>query len=45
LGFSRSYGWRRLSQWGVLVRIRDGLIIEPRSCLSENDLLADMGLH
>jgi len=31
--------------WGVLVRTRDGLIIESRSCLSETDLLVDMGLH
>jgi ketosteroid isomerase-like protein len=33
-----------LSPWGVLVRVRDGLIVESRSYLSEKDLLDELGL-
>ncbi len=33
-----------LSPWGVLVRVRDGLIIESRSYLSDQDLLDALGL-
>jgi ketosteroid isomerase-like protein len=33
-----------LSPWGVLVRVRDGLIIESRSYLSEKELLDELGL-
>jgi ketosteroid isomerase-like protein len=35
---------RRLSPWGMLVRIRNGLIIESRSYLSDTDLLEELGL-
>jgi len=34
----------RLSPWGVVVRIRNGLIIESRSYLSDTDLLEELGL-
>jgi ketosteroid isomerase-like protein len=43
LGEIHSRG-RRLSPWAVLVRIRDGLIIESRSCLSDETLLDDLGM-
>ena len=33
-----------LSPWGLLLRIRDGLISESRSYLSDKDLLEEMGL-
>ncbi len=33
-----------LSPWGVLVRVRNGLIIESRSYLSDKALLEDLGL-
>jgi hypothetical protein len=33
-----------LSPWGVLVRVRNGLIIESRSYLSEKELLDELGL-
>jgi ketosteroid isomerase-like protein len=33
-----------LSPWGVLVRVRDGLIVESRSYLSEKELLDELGL-
>jgi ketosteroid isomerase-like protein len=33
-----------LSPWGVLVRVRDGLIVESRSYLSEPELLANVRL-
>ena len=34
----------RLSPWAVIVRIRDGLIIESHSYLSTEELLEDLGL-
>jgi hypothetical protein len=43
LGELHSKG-ERLSPWAVLVRIRDGLIVESRSYLSDEKLLADLGL-
>jgi ketosteroid isomerase-like protein len=33
-----------LSPWAVVVRVRDGLIIESRSYLSDEKLLQDLGL-
>ena len=33
-----------LSPWGVLVRIRNGLIIESRSYLSDKGLLDELGV-
>ena len=33
-----------LSPWGVIVRVRDGLIVESRSYLSDKDLLDELGL-
>ncbi|MGZ4183891.1 MAG: hypothetical protein ACXVFA_00725 [Solirubrobacteraceae bacterium] len=33
-----------LSPWAVIVRIRDGLIIESHSYLSTEELLEDLGL-
>ena len=33
-----------LSPWAILVRIRDGLIVESRSYLSDEKLLDDLGL-
>jgi ketosteroid isomerase-like protein len=33
-----------LSPWGVMVRVRDGLIVESRSYLSDKDLLEEFGL-
>ena len=33
-----------LSPWGVLVRVRNGLIVESRSYLSDNDLLESLSL-
>jgi ketosteroid isomerase-like protein len=33
-----------LSLWGLQVRVRNGLIIESRSYLSDEDLLEEMGL-
>ena len=43
LGELHSKG-ERLSPWAVLVRIRDGLIVESRSYLSDEKLLDDLGL-
>jgi hypothetical protein len=43
LGELHSEG-KRLSAWAVLVRIRDGLIVESRSYLSDEKLLDDLGL-
>ncbi len=37
-------GGERLSPWGVVVRIRDGLIVESRSYLSDEELLDGLGL-
>ncbi len=33
-----------LSPWGVVVRIRNGLIIESHSYLSSDELLEELGL-
>jgi hypothetical protein len=33
-----------LSPWGVLVRVRNGLIVESRSYLSDKELLDALGL-
>jgi ketosteroid isomerase-like protein len=33
-----------VSSWGVVFRVRDGLIVESRSYLSDEDLLAELGL-
>lgn len=43
LGEIRGIG-RRLSPWAVVVRIRNGLIIESRSYLSDKSLLEELGL-
>jgi ketosteroid isomerase-like protein len=34
----------RMSPWGVIVRIRNGLIVESRSYLSDRDLLDALGV-
>lgn len=34
----------RLSPWGVVVRVRNGLIIESHSYLSDEELLEELGL-
>jgi ketosteroid isomerase-like protein len=33
-----------LSSWGVVFRVRDGLIVESRSYLSDEELLDELGL-
>ena len=33
-----------VSSWGVVFRVRDGLIVESRSYLSDEDLLDELGL-
>jgi hypothetical protein len=43
LGEIRDRG-ERLSPWGVVVRIRDGLIIESHSYLSDTELLEELGM-
>ena len=43
LGELRDHG-ELLSPWGVLVRVRNGLIVESRSYLSDNDLLESLRL-
>jgi hypothetical protein len=43
LGEIRDRG-ARLSPWGVVVRVRNGLIVESHSYLSDADLLASLGL-
>jgi ketosteroid isomerase-like protein len=43
LGEVRDHG-ERLSPWGALVRVRNGLIIESRSYLSDKELLDEVGL-
>ncbi len=43
LGEVRDHG-ESLSPWGVLARIRNGLIIESRSYLSDEELLYEVGL-
>lgn len=43
LGEIRDQG-ERLSPWGVVVRVRDGLIVESRSYLSDEELLEELGL-
>jgi ketosteroid isomerase-like protein len=43
LGEIRSRG-KPLSPWAVVVRVRDGLIIESRSYLSDEKLLEDLGV-
>ena len=43
LGELRDQG-ELLSPWGVLVRVRNGLIVESRSYLSDNDLLESLSL-
>lgn len=43
LGEIRDRG-ERLVPWGVVVRVRDGLIIEPHSYLSDEELLGNLGL-
>ena len=43
LGEIRDHG-EVLSPWGVLVRVRNGLIVESRSYLSDGDLLDKLGL-
>jgi hypothetical protein len=35
---------RRLSPWAVVVRVRNGLIIESRSYLSDKDMLVQLGV-
>jgi hypothetical protein len=37
-------GGKLLSPWGVVVRVRNGLIAESRSYLSDAELLADVGV-
>ncbi len=44
LGEIRSPGGRRLSPWAVIVVVRNGLIIESRSYLSDEALLSELGL-
>jgi len=44
LGEIRSGEGRPLSPWAVVVRVRDGLIIESGSYLSEKDLLDELGV-
>jgi hypothetical protein len=43
IGEIREHG-EKLSPWGVVVRVRDGLIIESRSYLSDEELLEELGL-
>jgi len=43
LGEIRDRG-ERLSPWGVVVRVRNGLIIESHSYLSDEELLDELGL-
>lgn len=43
LGEIRDHG-ERISPWCALIRIRNGLIVESRSYLSESDLLDRLGL-
>jgi hypothetical protein len=43
LGEIRDRG-ERLSPWGVVVRVRNGLIIESHSYLSDGELLEELGL-
>lgn len=43
LGEIRDHG-ERLSPWGVVVRIRDGLIVESHSYLSDKELLDELGV-
>lgn len=43
LGEIRDHG-ELLSPWGVVVRIRDGLIVESRSYLSDTELLDELGV-
>ncbi|HUA46617.1 MAG TPA: nuclear transport factor 2 family protein [Solirubrobacteraceae bacterium] len=43
LGEIRDRG-ERLVPWGVVVRVRDGLIIESHSYLSDEELLQSLGL-
>jgi ketosteroid isomerase-like protein len=33
-----------ISSWGVVFRVRDGLIVESRSYLSDEELLEELGL-
>lgn len=35
---------QHVSPWGVVVRVRDGLIVESRSYLSDKELLEELGL-
>ena len=43
LGEIHEHG-ERISPWCVVIRVRNGLIIESRSYLSESDLLEQLGL-
>lgn len=43
LGEIRDQG-QPVSPWGVVVRLRGGLIVESRSYLSDEDLLEELGL-
>ncbi len=43
LGEIRDQG-EMLSPWGVVVRVRNGLIVESRSYLSSDELLEELGL-
>ncbi len=37
-------GGEQLSPWGIVVRVRNGLIVESRSYLTDEQLLADLGV-
>jgi hypothetical protein len=43
LGEIQDHG-QPISPWCVIVRVREGLIIESRSYLSESELLSQLGL-
>ena len=43
LGHIHDHG-EPVSSWGVVFRVRDGLIVESRSYLSDEELLAELGL-
>ncbi len=44
LGEIRDEAGEPLSPWGVIVRVRDGLIVESHSYLSDDELLEQLGL-